>query len=258
MIAQAILAHPNRTIIEIGPGLGALTRPLVESGRSIIALELDRAFCRYLSEYFERSPNFRLIECDALAKLEEWSRAADWSNVAGPTREVPFVCGNLPYSITTDLLRGVVGVPWLPGGIFLTQLEFAQRITSGSSISSFAVYLGCFGKWNKLRNVGRQFFFPAPSVDSALISFERTEMRCNPSMLEDILRSSFHSKRKKISNSWKSAASLRGLREEWLLELAPAAELDPGLRPEEVPPEKFYELARLVDQQFGAQIRAQA
>ncbi|HNE25471.1 MAG TPA: rRNA adenine N-6-methyltransferase family protein, partial [Leptospiraceae bacterium] len=129
---------------------------------------------------------------------------------------------------------------------------------SGSSISSFAIYLGCFGKWNKLRNVGRQFFFPAPSVDSALISFERTEMRCNPSMLEDILRSSFHSKRKKISNSWKSAASLRGLREEWLLELAPAAELDPGLRPEEVPPEKFYELARLVDQQFGAQIRAQA
>ncbi len=240
LIAQAVLAHPNPLIVEIGPGLGSLTRRLVESGRDVFALELDRAFCRYLAEYFAAAPNFHLLEGDALDAMAEWGRADSFPLAAS----VPFFCGNLPYSITTDLLRATAGISWVPGAVYLTQLEFAERITSDSSISSFAVYLGCFGSWKRLRTVGKSAFFPAPSVESALIEFRREPLRCDPGVLEDLLRSSFFSKRKKVSNSWKSAAGLRGLSPEEIFSAAEACGVSPDLRPEQIPREKYYEMAR--------------
>jgi len=139
-----------------------------------------------------------------------------------------------------------VNIEWIESAVFLTQLEFADRICSGDSQSSFGVYLGCRGTFRRLRKIGRQAFFPAPSVDSALIQFTRHARKCDPAVLERLLRSSFHTKRKKISNSWKIASPVTGLDVDVLLTAAQAAGIDPGLRPEELLPEDYYRMSNLL------------
>jgi len=240
LIAETVLAHSEQTIIEIGPGLGALTRRLLDADRTVYAIELDRAFCRYLSQ--TAHGKFHLLEGDALEYLASWRGASTFPLGEEP----PFVCGNLPYSITTDLLRSTARIAWIPGGVFLTQLEFAARITASNSLSSLGIYLRNFGSWTKLRVVGKKSFYPSPTVDSALIEFARGELSCDPDMLERVLRSSFHSKRKKISNSWKFAAKLHGLSIEALHRAAEQCAVGTDMRPEEILDTKYYELTRLL------------
>lgn len=260
-----MLAQAGDVIIEIGPGLGALTRVLLSDpaarGRAVHAIEVDPAFCKYLRGAL---PALHLHEADAVELLEELAKTSGFDESelgriesqggtsakgsgpgSGPGRKAA-LCGNLPYSITTDLLRSAVRVEWIESAVFLTQLEFADRICAGDSRSSFGVYLGCSGTFRKLRKVGRQAFFPAPSVDSALIQFTRHQRKCDPQILERLLRSSFHTKRKKISNSWKIAAPVTGLDPELLLTAAEKCGVDPGMRPEELLPEAYYRMAGLL------------
>ncbi|MCE9599988.1 MAG: 16S rRNA (adenine(1518)-N(6)/adenine(1519)-N(6))-dimethyltransferase RsmA [Spirochaetia bacterium] len=237
IISSAVLAHSSAAYIEIGPGLGALTRHLLVAGKTVHGIEIDRAFCRYLRDAFSNTRTFHLIEGDALEILASWKEI-------NPFKEEVYLCGNLPYSISTDLLRSTALVPWIPGAVFLTQLEFADRITTPASLSSFAVYMRNFGSWKRLARVGKGAFFPAPTVDSALIEFTRTPVQCIPEVLEKILRSSFQSRRKKLSNSWRLAAERQGLDIEVLLGAAEECSIDTDLRAEEILDTKYYELTR--------------
>lgn len=239
IIAAAVLAHPADHYIEIGPGLGALTRHLFASRKSVHGIEFDRAFCRYLREEFKARDSFHLIEADALDVLSRWKDET-------PFEGSVYLCGNLPYSISTDLLRSTALVPWIPGAVFLTQLEFADRITTSESLSSFAVYMRNFGSWKRLAKVKRGAFFPAPSVDSAVIEFARSALQCESEVLEKVLRSSFQSRRKKLSNSWRLASEAQGLELEKMMNAAEECSIDTDLRAEEIPDIKYYELTRAI------------
>lgn len=239
VISSAILLHSADHYIEIGPGLGALTRRLLDSGKFVHGIEFDRAFCRYLGQEFSSNKKFDLIEGDALQVLANWKDS-------NPFSDSVYLCGNLPYSISTDLLRSTALVPWIPGAVFLTQLEFAERITTTESLSSFAVYMRNFGSWKRIAKVGKGAFFPAPSVDSALIEFVRAQVQCDSRILEKVLRSSFQSRRKKLSNSWKLAAEQQGLALETLLNAAEECNIATDARAEEIPDTKYYELTRAI------------
>lgn len=245
-IARAVLAMPCDVLIEIGPGLGSLTRLLL-SEKPVHAIELDPLFVTFLRKDL---PELFLLEGDAVKILEDLARSPAFSGsaIAGPRAGnlKAALCGNLPYSVTTDLLRGAVRVPWIDRAVFLTQLEFAERICSPGAESSFAVYLGSFGQFRKIRKVGRNAFYPAPSVDSALIEFERTLPACDPDALEKILRASFHARRKKLLNSWKLWHEAGGLDAGVLLTLAESAGIDTSRRAEELERSDYYTLARLL------------
>lgn len=218
------------SVIEIGPGLGALTHRLLDFAR-VQALEIDRVLAELLREQFAENERFSLIEGDARRTLHGLS--------------APVVCGNLPYYITTDLILESLRVTGVEDLFFLVQSEFARRACSAHAESSFAVYLRNFGDPVLLERVPAGCFFPAPAVESSFFHV-RLHARpvASPDVLERILRMSYRGKRKKLRNSWSVGEEI--LPVSILMESAGSIGLDTEKRPEEIPIEGYHILARQV------------
>ncbi|MCE9500750.1 MAG: 16S rRNA (adenine(1518)-N(6)/adenine(1519)-N(6))-dimethyltransferase RsmA [Leptospira sp.] len=181
-------------IVEIGPGLGALTCRLVEFKKELLLFEIDPVLCNYLREAdFLRNMKFSLFEGDALEKLP-----------AIKTRKV-FIFGNLPYYITSDLLVSFLkNFENLEGGIFMVQKEFAHRLCR--EISSFSVFSSAFGEFKILKNVRASCFYPAPKAESAVIQFfpdriSTYKKKEKIEILELLLKTFFWGKRKTLHKS---------------------------------------------------------
>lgn len=228
-VHEALQTCSEPSVIEIGPGLGALTHRLIEHA-PVTALELDPMLATLLRRQFEGQANFTLIEGDARRTL------------AGLT--APVLCGNLPYYITTELILESLGVPGVQHLFFLVQTEFAKRACAKTAESSFTVYLRNFGEVKLLERVPASCFYPVPSVESSFFTVQLCKERAPAAILEKLLRMSYRSKRKKIRNSWRVGEAL--LPVETVEELAPSAGIDAEKRPEEIAIEAYHTLARLI------------
>lgn len=169
----ALEVGKDQALVEIGPGLGALTEPLLALGVPLLAVEVDPAACRALKTRFSGEPLFHLVEADVL-KTDIAAEAARCLEGR------PFhVAANLPYYITTPVLARLLESR-LPFGrmVVLTQWEVAQRLAAKpdteawSALSALASY---FCRVTLLRKVLRGAFTPVPRVDSGLVLFERLE-----------------------------------------------------------------------------------
>src|SRR5438128_1934345 len=117
-IASAAIPEPGLTVIEIGPGRGALTQFLQPEAARLIAIEVDPVLVHYLQEKFRGETNFEVLHQDVLE--------ADLS-AYGPVS----VAGNLPYYITSPIVEKVLALgPLLRNAVFLVQKEVAERITA--------------------------------------------------------------------------------------------------------------------------------
>ncbi len=242
LIADHILEQEGEAA-EIGPGLGALTHAVLRQERTLYAMEIDPFLSTVLREQFGGNPRFHLLEGDALEYLGHKSGRPDSRLLS-----LPLLYGNLPYYISTDLLVSAMHLPSLRKGVFLTQTEFARRITTELSESSLNVYLGNFGRWKIAHNVPPGAFYPVPAVHSSLLTYHPHPegVRCDPSLLERMLRISFRSRRKKLLNSWRSGGT-GDLELERLREAARRAGADEQRRAEELKPETYYEMVRLYE-----------
>lgn len=235
IIAEHVLLNCPGPLLEIGPGLGALTHLLLAEERQVTGVEIDPFLVSELIKQFKQEyPRFQIIKGDALKFL------------ASPL-ETQSICGNLPYSISTDLLTAVVKRPEIKRGIFLLQTEFADRVVAPESISSLGVFLNNFGSWRIIHRIPATAFYPQPKIDSSLLFFAAHQEgpRCDREILEQILRLSFGSRRKKLANAWKNKRADLTFREK-LQTAAAALPLDLSKRAEEIEREKYYKLANLV------------
>jgi len=230
-IAEVILDVCGDPVAEIGPGLGVLTHHLLGAGRRVRAVEIDPLLAEILAEEIAPAfPDFELLRGDALELLTP----------APP--DIDSVCGNLPYYISTDLLR--LAARHYRRAVFLCQKEFAERAAAKEAESSLPVYLGVFGDWRVVASIPPGAFYPVPGVSSSLLVFQAREegARTDPLVLEKLLRMSFSAKRKKLRNSWKKSG-----RDDFSLEVLEAAAgeagVDPELRPERVSLEAYYRMA---------------
>lgn len=171
-IISAIAVAPGEIIIEIGPGRGALTAPLVKQCRSVgaraVAIEKDRKLAEKLA-VGETDPNsFELVEGDALSLLasEEFQKQY--------LRGTYKIVGNIPYYITGKLLRVVGSLAPAPERcVFMIQKEVAERICAEApKMNRLAASVQFWAAPNILAHVPRQDFFPAPEVDSAVIALK--------------------------------------------------------------------------------------
>jgi len=165
---HAMIQAPNISsddiVIEIGPGKGALTGPLLKTGATVIAFELDQRMVEYLSEIFTdyiASGKLVLIHQDVLeVDLGKYTQGQPYKVVA-----------NIPYYITNLIIRTFLTSQYQPTDMcLLIQKEVAERIVSRDnkeSILSLSVKL--FGTPSYVMKVGRQYFSPKPKVDSAVI-----------------------------------------------------------------------------------------
>jgi 16S rRNA (adenine1518-N6/adenine1519-N6)-dimethyltransferase len=154
-VADAADIKKGDTIVEIGPGEGALTEVLLERGARVIALEKDARLIPILTEKF-KGKKFELIEGDAL-EFE-------------PSLTKYKVVGNIPYYITGALLRKFLEVKKQPSVlVFLMQKEVAQRIAREKKESILSLSVKAYGTPLYIKSVPRGAFVPPPNVDSSIL-----------------------------------------------------------------------------------------
>ena len=155
------------TVVEVGPGLGSLTLPLLDAAGRVVAIEIDPVLAGRLPRTVaERAPelagNLTVVTADAMAV-----RGADLGSPA-PTALV----ANLPYNISVPVLLHLLAeVPTLRTALVMVQLEVADRLAAppGSRVYGVpSVKAGFFGTVRRTGTVGRNVFWPAPNVDSGL------------------------------------------------------------------------------------------
>ena len=233
-IVDAIAPRRDELIMEIGPGRGALTFPLLASGCELHVVELDRDLAASLHEQTARHPNLIVHEADALE--------LDLAHVAPPPRRLR-VTGNLPYNISTPLVfRLLAALPRITDMHLMLQREVVDRMVSPPGVRAYGrlgvmVQLDCEAE--RILRVASGAFSPAPRVESAVVRLRpRPRTTLDPASrdrFDSIVRACFSKRRKTLRNA------LRGLCDEPTIS---AAGLDPRMRPERLSIEEFVALAR--------------
>lgn len=234
-------ATSSETILEIGAGEGVLTDELAKRAKKIIALEFDRDLIPELLNRFPLSSNVSVVEADILrTDIPGTLKKYGWKG------ESYDVFGNIPYAITGKIIRLLVALDPAPRKIVLMiQKEVADRIVARDgkqSVLSTAVAL--FGKAEKLFDVSRNAFRPAPNVESAILCIVPDVNRLPVETREHILRVvkiGFASRRKTLANN---LATLPEYSKDDIEDLLASLSLSKNVRAEELPVgvwKKLYE-----------------
>lgn len=160
-IVEALAPEPTDTVVEIGPGRGALTGLLTARCQRLIALEIDRDLVIHLREAYAGQPHVEIVEGDALE--------TDWGALAGPSF---LLAGNLPYYITTPLLFRILGTPRPRRAVLLVQREVAARLAAAPGTNDYgalSVNVQVSAAVRLVARVSAGSFHPKPSVESALV-----------------------------------------------------------------------------------------
>jgi len=202
-ILQAIVATAGvgkeDTILEIGPGLGNLTRYLAQAAAKVVAVELDQKLFPILEKVLETFTNIRLVQGDIL----------EMDLVDLLPNNGYMVVANIPYYITSAILRHLLESTRPPCKMVLTvQKEIAERICAENKLSLLAVSVQVYGKPSIQMHIPAQAFYPAPKIDSALVQIEISPTPLiNPEHLDGfflLARAGFSQKRKTLRNSLSS------------------------------------------------------
>lgn len=235
-IVAAAEVGPADTVVEIGPGLGVLTRALVAHAGHVIAVELDEQMVHILRDQLAGYENLEIVQGDIL-------EVDPGALVDGPYK----VAANLPYYITSAVIRHLLEAAHQPAILVLTvQLEVARRILAEpGDMSTLAVSVQVYGRPTLVTRVPAGAFWPRPEVDSAVLRIDVYEEL--PVAVDDIdwfftvVRAGFQQRRKQLKNSL--AGGLHPTRDEVVAALEEAG-IDPRRRAQTLSIEEWAALAR--------------
>ena len=209
-IIQAIDPRPGERIVEIGPGKGALTLPLLSSIGRLDVVEIDRDLAAALIERCADIGSLNLVRQDALR--------LDFARF--PAERLKVV-GNLPYNISTPLLFHLLRFKQISLMVFMLQKEVVDRLCAHAGTPEYgrlSVMVQARCRMERLFDVGPEAFSPSPKVDSAMVRLnvipEATTRIRNFDQFTELVRTAFSSRRKKISNGlkpWFTATQLEAL-----------------------------------------------
>ncbi|MEI6627300.1 MAG: 16S rRNA (adenine(1518)-N(6)/adenine(1519)-N(6))-dimethyltransferase RsmA [bacterium] len=187
----------NSTVLEVGPGLGVLTNKLIDASGRVIAVELDRKVLEYLRVEFISAKNLEIIDGDILRV-----KLTDLKLETGKYK----VVANLPYNITSFFLRMFLEVVAIKPSemILMVQKEVAERIVAKpGELSRLGVMAQFYSEPKILFKVGREKFWPAPEVDSAVVSFKiKTDLpKVDLKTFFRLVNIGFAAKRKQLQNN---------------------------------------------------------
>ena len=202
-IISAFDPRQGETVVEIGPGTGALTATLVERAARVVAIEFDRQLIEPLREQFSERGNFRLIEADALE--------ADICKEIGPASSARVVA-NLPYNISTAILQRLIEQPCIPEMVLMLQKEVVDRMLApaGSSDRGYlSVLVEAYCESEKLFDVSPGAFRPPPKVWSTVVRLIRRDVGWrlgDEELFWKVVSAGFAQKRKTILNNLRHSA----------------------------------------------------
>jgi 16S rRNA (adenine1518-N6/adenine1519-N6)-dimethyltransferase len=241
-IVQAIAPLPGQHMVEIGPGLAALTQPLVERLGALTVIELDRDLAARLREH----PLLQVIESDVLKvdfSFIKPAQAAIQSIAIESADPSPVlrVVGNLPYNISTPILFHLLGVAHLvQDQHFMLQKEVVDRMVAAADSSAYG-RLSVMLQWRyameNVLHVPPESFEPAPRVMSAIVRMVplATPAVVNFALLEELVQVAFSQRRKLLRHSLG----------QWLTQRNFAGTFDLQRRAQEVPVAEFVALAQV-------------
>lgn len=229
-ILAALHLQADDNVLEIGPGMGAITTPLLQRLNTLKAIEIDRDLHAHLTHSLASVGHLTLINADALT--------VDYSQWGGNLR----VIGNLPYNISTPLLLHLLSfMRTITDMHFMLQKEVVERLAGQPGTREYgrlSVMIQYHCEVAHLFDVPPESFYPAPKVNSAVLRL--TPYRVSPfpdveiSMLQSVVAKAFSMRRKTLANNLKPMLSGRVLTE---------LGIDPGLRPEQISVIDYVKLA---------------
>ncbi|HTT12533.1 MAG TPA: 16S rRNA (adenine(1518)-N(6)/adenine(1519)-N(6))-dimethyltransferase RsmA [Burkholderiaceae bacterium] len=245
-IVAAIAPRPGQHIVEIGPGLGALTGRLVAGAGRIRCIEIDRDLAARLRASFA-APQLEVIERDALE--------IDWVSLGRSLGGALRIVGNLPYHVSTPLLFKLVpAASFVEDQHFMLQREVVDRMVAapgGKDFGRLSVTLQLRYRMAKLFDVPAGAFTPVPRVISSVVRMQPRPVAELPevelSLVERVVAAAFGQRRKTVRNALAPLLDETGIR---------AAGVDPGARAEQLPVAAFVDLARRVPAAAGTGDRA--
>jgi 16S rRNA (adenine1518-N6/adenine1519-N6)-dimethyltransferase len=233
-IIRSIAPHPSDHMVEIGPGLGALTEEILAEAGALDAIELDRDLPPILrTKFFRYEDKFQIFEADAMK--------FDFKSLCDDGRPLRIV-GNLPYNISTQLIFHLLSHS---GDIldmhFMLQKEVVDRLAAKTGENNYG-RLGIMAQYycdvEPLFIVPPEAFNPVPKVDSAIVRLTPHKklpfVAKDPALLKQIVKTSFAHRRKTLRNNVKEIISTEQLE---------ALNIDPSLRPERLSLKDFITIA---------------
>jgi 16S rRNA (adenine1518-N6/adenine1519-N6)-dimethyltransferase len=221
------------TVLEIGPGLGVMTRPLTRQASRVVAVESDPVLADLLRR--DAPPNLEVVEADIL-QFDLRALPAGYKVIA-----------NIPYYLTSKIFRLLIESPNPPAVMsLLIQKEVAERITARpGNLSILALSVQCYGKPELVRVVERHKFWPPPDVDSAVlrVTLRGSAFPADPDRLFRLIKAGFGEKRKQLKNSLAGGLNLTP---DLAAALIKSARLQPTARAQELKLSdwrRLYELA---------------
>ena len=240
-VVVAASIQPEDSVLEIGPGLGSLTRHLALMAKHVVAVELDETLLPVLGKVLLPYTNIQIIHADILAvNLVELELPPGYLVVA-----------NIPYYITSALLRQLLEAPRPPARLVLTvQKEVAERICSqAGSMSLLSLSVQVYGKPQIAAHIAAGSFYPKPNVDSAVVRVDLYEQPLiSPDKLDlffQLIKAGFSQKRKTLSNTLSNG--MQWSKQETISRLE-AAGIDPQRRAQTL---SLPEWERLVEKSQG-------
>ena len=245
-IADSCGAGPEQYLVEIGPGLGALTQELAQRSRGVLAIEVDTGLEPILQELADEYPNLRLLFQDIL----EVDIEAELRRAFALEEIVPYqVCANIPYNITSPILFQLLeDCPHMQAATLMMQKEVAERILAQPGSKDYGrltLTTAYYAQVEQVMQVSRNCFFPRPEVDSVVLRIvpqhtQRVGDR-QEADLKNFIKAAFQKRRKTILNICSELFRLdKAAAGHKLQELGLAA----NLRPENL---TLEEMARLVN-----------
>lgn len=235
-IVSAINLQESDCILEIGPGLGAVTKRLPAHVKKVIAVEIDAGFVRFLENEFSGTENVTIVHDDFLK--------------TPPVKDCTLIFGNLPYNISSQIVFRIAEHYTVPRCCFLVQKEMAQRLLAspGSAMySAFTVGASLYFDVQKLFDIPPQAFYPAPKVYSTFIQLLRkSEIPLNEtqkSAFEKLVATVFWARRKTLKSALKRSPYGR-YDEAVIAQTLYSLGLHEKVRGEELPLNTFIALAK--------------
>ena len=233
-IGETLTLNGYQNVLEIGPGMGVLTKYLIEKPLEVVAMELDSESVSYLNDHYPNK-NLEVIEADFL----KFDLASIFSDQAFA------VTGNFPYNISTQIvfrmLENRVRIPEFTG---MFQKEVAKRICEKEGSKTYgilSVLTQAFYEAEYLFTVPPSVFNPPPKVDSGVLRLRRKEnytLACDEKLLFRVVKTAFQQRRKTLRNSLKSFELSQNLKEDIIF----------GQRPEQLSVAEFITLTQKVEQ----------
>ncbi|RMG21399.1 MAG: ribosomal RNA small subunit methyltransferase A [Deltaproteobacteria bacterium] len=234
-IVAVLSPAPGERVIELGAGLGHLSERLLRAGADVVAVERDRDLVPILESAL---PELCVVAADA--------KQVDLRTLAGGAEKIA-VTGNLPYHLTSPILFHVLEYRTLVSrAVLMMQKEVAERLAAGPGSKVYGVLSVRFGLHARCRiafGVGPRAFVPQPKVTSSVVRIDFLERPRadpgDPALFRQLVKAAFGQRRKTLQNALKSVADRATLAKAFA-----EADIDPGLRAEQLPVEAFAALSR--------------